>query len=226
MRINNTELVQITAKYPGLEYRENTDYSSFVGEIILNHTYSETCMTGNFNVEIIIPCKFPQEFPKVRELNNRISKNYPHLYTNGQFCLASNLELKKYFYENNNISAFLDDYIIPYLYTYRYYEEYGIYPFGERSHGRMGDLEYLLELFQISNINDLIDIMMYINNSNYRGHNLCPCGSGLKVRNCHGEIIKIFINSTLLEDIQLILKEIEEVKKHNAREHYQTIKKV
>ena len=75
----------------------------------------------------------------------------------------------------------VDMYIVPYLYTYRYYEEYGIYPFGERSHGIMGDLEYIKELFNVKEWGQVFDIMHFIANFSYRGHLLMKVmNAGLK----------------------------------------------
>lgn len=54
-------------------------------------------------------------------------------------------------------------------------------------------------------------IMLYIAQKAYRGHNECPCGSGLKVRNCHGKVIKPFYEDK--KAIEIIKKDIEYIKK-------------
>ena len=68
--------------------------------------------------------------------------------------------------KNHDISVFIDKYVMPYLYTYKYFKEYGIYPYGERSHGTMGDLEYLKDLFCVDNWKQVCNIMMFIIQSN------------------------------------------------------------
>ncbi len=225
MKISEWERKEINRNYPDLLYHECDDYCSLTGNVMLNHTYNNICMTEQFLINIIIPVNFPYELPKVTELNSRIDKNYPHLYQNGEFCLASNIELKKYLCNNDNICEFIDNYVIPYLYTYKFYEEYGIYPFGERSHGFWGDLEYLGEICGTDNINKLYNIMFYIGHHRYRGHNLCPCGSNKKIRNCHGDTIKMLINSGLRSHIILILEKVEEVLK-NAKQYHRSNKKI
>lgn len=122
--------------------------------------------------------------------------------------MASNLELKLYFKQKGDISFFVDDYIIPYLYTYKYYSEYGVYPYGERNHGYLGDLEYLKELFETDDWRQLFDLMIFVICSSYRGHVMCPCGSGKRLRNCHGETIKQIRNAELREDCVKIIQEI------------------
>jgi uncharacterized protein YchJ len=57
--------------------------------------------------------------------------------------------------------------------------------------------------------------MLHIAQKEYRGHNECPCGSGLKIRNCHGKVMKPFYeNKTAREiirnDIEYIRKEVKD----------------
>ena len=114
-----------------------------------------------------------------------------------------------FFYQDKELCSFIEKYVIPYLYTYRFYEEYGVYPYGERSHGIMGDLEYLKDLFQVDEWGQVLDIMLFIVRSSYRGHLSCPCGSGKRIRNCHGEILKKVISAGLQDECRAILLEIE-----------------
>lgn len=210
MGIDELDIEKIKEKYPLLEMTRDKGSYIFSGEFILNHCFDDVRMTGKFELEINVPVDFPLALPKVKELSHYIDRNYPHIYQNGQFCLASDLELKIFFSKNVDICAFIDQYIIPYLYTYRFYDEYGVYPYGERSHGIMGDLEYLKDLFRIDDWKQIFNIMLFVVQSPYRGHLLCPCGSGKKIRNCHGDILKQVINAGLQDDLKKILLEIKE----------------
>lgn len=218
MAILYSDFKDLSEKYPELKIIKQNDNYIILGPVKLDHLYCDVRMTGVFELEITVSDDFPNTLPVVRELTEKIDREYPHLYSNGQFCLASNMELKIYFSKWRNISKFIDDYVIPYLYTYRYYEEYGVYPYGERSHGMMGDLEYLKELFQVDDWGKVLEIMIFISKSNYRGHLLCPCQSGKKLRNCHGETIKEIINCGLVGDCRNILNTIaERMKKENGK---------
>lgn len=158
--------------------------------------------------EITVSNQFPTKLPIVRELSGCMAENYAHCYENGQLCLASDLELKMYFSQESDICSFIEKYIAPYLYTYRYYEEYGVYPFGERSHGVLGDLEYLKELFGVAEWNVFFDMLFFVSTSSYRGHLACPCGSGKRIRNCHGDVIKMVVDAKLENDCKAIIEEI------------------
>lgn len=197
-------------KYPFLKYVQRENECIFVGNIILNHVYEDVRMTGNFEIELIVPRDFPLALPTVKELSDCIDASYPHRYTNGCLCLASDLELKMHISKYHDISIFVDKYVIPYFYTYKYYKEYGIYPYGERSHGIMGNLEYLKDLFCVDNWKQVFDIIVFIIQSAYRGHLLCPCGSGKRIRNCHGKILKDMMEAGLREDCIEIMEELVE----------------
>ena len=209
MGIENNDIDMLKEKYPDFEISElGRDYI-LKGELILNHIFNNVRMTGNFILEIIVPGDFPLAFPVVKELSNYIDENYPHQYEGGQLCLASNLELKLFFSQDTSLCSFIENYVIPYLYTYRFYETYGVYPYGERSHGIMGDLEYLKDLFGVEDWGQVLNIMLFVVQSSYRGHLLCPCGSGKRIRNCHGNILKKVINAGLQNDCETILLKME-----------------
>lgn len=208
MGINSQDIIKMQDNYPLLKYSESNGEGRFVGEIILDHLYKDVRMTGKFEMEIIVPRDYPLALPTVMEISQKIDEKYPHKYINNQLCLASNLELKMYFNQDSDISDFVNDYIIPYLYTYQYYSKYGVYPYGERTHGCLGDLEYLKELLEIDEWRQLFEIMIFVIESPYRGHLMCPCNSGKKLRNCHGEIIKQMMSAGLREDCLRIIQEI------------------
>lgn len=204
------DIENMKRKYPLLKYVQRENECIFIGNIILNHVYEDVRMTGNFEIELVVPRDFPLALPTVKELSDCIDTSYPHRYTNGCLCLASDLELKMHISKYHDISIFVDKYVIPYFYTYKYYKEYGIYPYGERSHGIMGNLEYLKDLFCVDNWKQVFDIIVFIIQSTYRGHLLCPCGSGKRIRNCHGKILKDMMEAGLREDCIEIMEELVE----------------
>lgn len=219
MGIVNHDIEMVREKYPAFEISKRENDYIFSGELILNHVFEDVRMTGKFNLEVVVPGDFPLAFPKVKELSNCIDEDYPHRYTDGQFCLASDLELKMFFSQDTDICSFIEKYVIPYLYTYRFYEEYGVYPYGERSHGPMGDLEYLKDLFGVDDWGQVLDIMLFVVQSPYRGHLLCPCGSGKRIRNCHGEILKKVMNAELQDECREILLEIKREYDRNGKRY-------
>lgn len=74
----------------------------------LDHIYNDVRLTGKFNLEITVLGDSSLQIPVVKEVSNRIDKNYPHRYDDGQLCLASDFELKMYFSQNTDISSFVE----------------------------------------------------------------------------------------------------------------------
>lgn len=206
MIIKNIE--KVMQKYSAFKLTKCEDDYILRGRFILNHVYDGVRMTGEFDLEITVSNQFPTKLPIVRELSGCMAENYAHRYENGQLCLASDLELKMYFSQESDICSFIEKYIAPYLYTYCYYEEYDVYPFGERSHGVLGDLEYLKELFGVAEWNAFFDMLFFVSTSSYRGHLACPCGSGKRIRKCHGDVIKMVMDAKLENDCKAIIEEI------------------
>ena len=61
------------------------------------------------------------------------------------------------------------------------------FPYGDRSHGAEGKLEAYRERYGTDNDRILAYLLFYlIEEIPYRGHSICPCGSGKKIRDCHG----------------------------------------
>ena len=59
-------------------------------------------------------------------------------------------------------------------------------PFGELSHGGIGILEYYQELFDLKDTRRVLTMLKILADDKYRGHDRCPCGSGKRLRSCHG----------------------------------------
>ena len=57
----------------------------------------------------------------------------------------------------------------------------------------------------------IFDIIVFIIQSTYKGHLLCPCGSGKRIRNCHGKILKDMLEAGLREDCIEIMKKLVEI---------------
>ena len=81
------------------------------------------------------------------------------------------------------------------------FQRYGEFPFGERGHGWDGIIQAYSELFNEPDYIKTIRLMKSISIGQYRGHALCPCGSGQKLRACHGPFIMKFYADNRLKTI-------------------------
>lgn len=194
--------------------RENGNYV-IEGTYNLSSSYKEIYLYRKYNIMIKVPEIYPEKLPQVFDIDNIIPKEFEHFYTDGSLCLGSPMELYLSALEHE-ISEFLIKHIDSYLYSATYFIKYNCqFPYGERSHGLMGILEFWKEYLSTNDFGIIYNVMDYISKDNYRGHNLCPCGSKEKVRNCHGNkilpIIKNSLSNIVKGEINLFDKEVKKI---------------
>ncbi len=181
----------LSLSFPKLSLQKNNEGPWIIkGLLALLAEYSGHLIDDEYAIEIIIPEEYPDRLPRLRETGNRIPRSFHH-YQDGSLCLGAPLAIKKKFSEEPTLVGFVNNCCIPYLYSYSYKSKNGKMPFGELSHGGQGILEYYQDLFDLKSNRALLGLIKILVDDNYRGHIKCPCGSGKRLRSCHG--------STLLE---------------------------
>ena len=169
------------------------EFFSIQGSINFSVEYNEISIADGFRIKILIPENYPDKPPSVQEINGRIPGTF-HTNGDGTLCLGPPLEVGLVFAEEPNLVAFVTKLVIPYLFSFCYWEKFGEMPFGEYSHGGKGILEHYKKLLNISDEIVIFDFLRILAKNNYKGHHACPCGSGNKLRHCHGRIIMEIIN--------------------------------
>lgn len=178
------DLANIKRKYPNLKYDDSLNLLK--GKIDICKNCRDEVIKGEY--DILIDFK-NHILPFVYDTGHSIRKSYPHKYNDNHLCLATDIEQILFLKEYKKISLWIEKYIETYFITYEYFEKYGIYPFGEYSHGYLGIKEFYLNYFNITAENNADNILKYILFKNYRGHDLCPCGNQVHLRKCHGQFI-------------------------------------
>ena len=189
MAINKDEINEAICKFKGLKLIEGNKSLKLVGNIKINNVFNDVRIIEDFCVEITIPNEYPLEIPIIKEVGGKIDSIYHHINYNGTLCLATETEIKLEFNKGLTLIEWIERYVIPYLFSYCYYKRYNVFPFGERSHRMEGIFEFYKDLFEVDSKIQCINLLNYICNKNYRGHDLCPCKSGKKVRKCHKDKI-------------------------------------
>ena len=144
----------------------------------------------SFELELKIPHSYPDSLPRVKETGGRIVAEYEHRFQDGTLCLAVPIEQRRIFFEQPTILGFVNKLVIPYLYGYSYWEKHGRHPFGEAAHGHDGILRHYVDTLCLPNDLAALAVICFLFEHGYRGHHDCPCGSGLKVRTCHGQELR------------------------------------
>lgn len=191
MRNLEEQIKEVLLRFPKLKLSKDKNNAFILGKLHINCEYKDEHIIDEYEVAISIPSKYPNELPKIREVARRIPLKYGHVYKDGELCLAPDEEIKLFFSGEISLNSWIDNYVVPYLFGYSYYEKYGVMPFGERSHGKAGIKEFYKDFFNIITENQLKKMFDYVINKTYRyrGHQLCPCGSGKKVRDCHKSVL-------------------------------------
>ena len=180
------DLEKINEYYEGLMYDSNK--KQITGTISISQKYNDELIQKEY--EILI-CLSKSHIPYVYDCKKIIKKTYPHMYVDRRLCLATDMEQYIFLNENRSICLWIKKYVESYFFSYEYHNRYGVYPFGEYSHGLKGVQEFCIEYYNLNDINEnkIRNVLDYIFLRRYRGHDFCPCGSLKKVRNCHKELI-------------------------------------
>lgn len=181
------------------------------GSILINRSAKGFQLCKEYSVKIVIPIE-SEKLPYVLDAGNHIDCNYPHRYLNGKLCLETDTSIRVRFVDGFSLEAWLEEFVEPYYFSYEFYQRYGEFPFGERGHDWKGIIQTYSDYFNEPDVVKTIRLMAFISDKKYRGHILCPCGSGRRLRSCHGPfIMKYCVDNRLrkiVRDDYLLLQEM------------------
>lgn len=201
-RIIYAHFFDLQNRYKGLRLArgKNGEYS-VNGILAFSARYADIRIEDKFKVCIDISKQYPRIPPSVREIGGRISSDFhinPGINT---LCLGAPLEVKRKFFARKNLIGFVEQLLIPFLYSYSYYEKNMRVPFGELSHGTRGILDYYKELFQAKDSKVILNLLKLLINYSYRRNDPCPCRSGKPLKKCHAGILTEIMKIHSRQDI-------------------------
>ena len=138
-----------------------------------------------YELQFEIPKDYPASPPFVYETEGKIPKDFGHFMAGGNFCLGAPVEVRRRFAQHGSLIRFIEDQVIPYLFSYSYKRDHGELPFGELSHGTIGLIEYYNGFFGTSFIASL-RLIKCLADGFAPPRMVCPCEGGRKLRDCHG----------------------------------------
>ena len=174
----------VEAHQPELNVSASTDV------IILDGPFVVSGPKGPFDcyqVQAGIPANFPWEEPVVLETGGRIPKVVDrHVFPSSGHCCLGIWEEWLLTAPDHSFEAFLTECFHNYFVSQSWFEAKGEWPYGQRSHGKEGVIESYAELLGTTRDADLMaDYLRLLSRAEIKGHAACPCGSGLRLRNCH-----------------------------------------
>ncbi len=180
----------VAERYPGLNLNiEGNNTWILKGILHFYASFNNEPIEDKYEILISIPKTYPEKPPTAMEIGGRIPSDFHH-YTNDILCLGTPHEINSKFRINPTLLAFIEDQLIPYLYSFSYQENHkGKMPYGEWEHGGAGIIQYYKELLKEKSDTAILGFLQILADDNYKGHFDCPCGSGSKLRNCHGNLL-------------------------------------
>lgn len=164
-----------------------------------------------YQIDLVLSPEYPERHPVVIEVGGRVDKDF-HTNSNGSLCLGAPLAVRKTFANRPTLIGFVEDCVVPFFYSYEFKKKYGKLPFGELSHGDLGIVENYRDIFDVKDDFGVLGLVKILADNCYRGHLTCPCGSGHKLRHCHGSQLRNLIQyqsqNEFLMDYVIVLTSI------------------
>ena len=138
-----------------------------------------------FDVLIVADEHYPSSEPILQDKTGRFPRDIDrHIYSNGTCCTcvwAEWLEIS----DDTSFAAFCSGPARDFFLSQLYFEQDGDWPFGQRKHGAEGLAESVSRIlgFRVSP-SEALGHLLSLTSGVPKGHWICVCGSGLKIRDC------------------------------------------
>jgi hypothetical protein len=187
------DFLELRKEYKYFYKQEHKGIIKIVGRIFIDYKNKKI----DYDIEIIVPENYPKDIPLAHEIKGKIPKDWHH---NGEyFCLETPFNVWKIFRKQETLLNFVDNLVVPYLFSYSKYLDNGEH-FKEHSHGARGVLDDYKKYFNIKDDLLAFKLLRILAEKSYRGHLPCPCESGKKIRNCHGKCIEKIVSNSKFAD--------------------------
>jgi hypothetical protein len=195
------QIDSLLEKYPDLAITEaSSSQIRLRGSIHVYRNAVGFTVNHDYNIELLIPIGSDQ-LPSVYETGNNMDVKYQHRYRDGKLCLETDTAIRLRFYDGIVLLEWMDEFVEPYFFSYEYYQRFGSFPFGERPHGFEGMIDTYKEEFREHDPKIVNRLLKHIATHQYRGYQLCPCGSCKRLRDCHGKLLYPYMTDQRKQEI-------------------------
>ena len=196
------QMTEVQARHPNLELLRDPSGELWArGGVGFSIEHDGHLIEDNYNLDLRFPSDYPASPPFVFETEGKIPRDFGHFMAAGNLCLGAPVEVQRRFSEHRRLLRFIDEQVIPYLFSYSYMRDHGNLPFGELRHGTIGLLQYYAEFFGVAPI-EAMKLLKCLADDFAPPLMACPCGSELKLRDCHGpklEELRLFLSPQRFE---------------------------
>jgi hypothetical protein len=137
-------------------------------------------------LRIEVDNRFPEVLPTVIDCNGVLPRSIDnHVYSDGAFCLGSELVLKYKIQHDPTVGTFLYECVEPFLYSVFHFVRQGTFPYGELAHGVPGLIADYEEFFGVrGKENVLIALSLLTQRKRVANKRWCPCMCGRRLGRC------------------------------------------
>lgn len=180
------QVVEAQGQYPGLELTATgSGRLEVAGTVCFDLEHKGHRVQDAFDIRLILAEDHPAAPPIVYESGGRIPAEYGHFMQAGNLCLGAPVEVRGKFARHPNLLRFINEQVVPYLFSYGHKRDFGFMPYGEPEHASLGLIDYYMEFFATSGLVAMKLIKLLAD-----GHAApllrCPCRSGQRLHQCHG----------------------------------------
>jgi hypothetical protein len=198
-----SEVRAVRERYPGLH---QVDGYTLEGSFDLNASFEEVVIVDAFSIRLVALPDYPESLPLMSEVGGRtdaIAAKYCikdlrqlHRNPNGTACLCVKQMERRKVPRESDLNLFIEELVVPYLYGLSYFDNNGLWRWGEHSHGALGLLEFYAEGDTNSSIDELrvVGLTMRLE-KNWKefykqikrpsADRHCVCGSQRPFSKCH-----------------------------------------
>lgn len=186
-------LEEFLAAHPRIRIIEiNDDRVELAGEYHLKAQLAGSQLVDQtYRLRLVCPHDYPQTLPKVFDEGRYFPRiqDY-HTYSDGSFCLASEIRIKSQLRDDHSLTAFFEKIIDRFLYAVTHRKEFGNFPYGELAHGEQGLIDDYGEMFGLSGKLAVLRALQALGKRRREANKLpCPCGCGLRLGLCDYRLI-------------------------------------
>lgn len=140
----------------------------------------------DYEINTIISPKYPRILPATYEVGEKLDKSF-HINPDDTLCLGTPLEMKINFAEQPNLLGYFENLVIPFFLTAK------LASMGrqveQHVHGGVGILKFYCQLFGITDMFKAKSFLRLLAKGKCSRKKQCPCNSGRRLKNCHGELV-------------------------------------
>lgn len=181
-------LTDFLACHPKIRITEiNSDKIELAGEYLLKAQLAGSqLIEKTYQLRIVCPHDYPKTLPKVLDEEGYFPRHEEyHVYSDGSFCLGSELKIKSILLGDPSFTAFFEKIIVRFLYAVSHRIEFGSFPYGELAHGEQGLIDDYGEMLCVNGKHSVLRALKALGKRKREANKLaCPCDCGLRLGRC------------------------------------------